>query len=269
MKTFLFAWNPKKWNWTNLEQIIDKIEHAGHVTEKWSVISHRKIQTGDRAFLMRLGEEPKGIMGAGFVSSLPFLSKHWSGEDKLVKRVMIDFETILNPEKEPILKLAILKQGNLASINWTPQFSGIEISQEVTDELEAVWFDFLTTQDIRNNPFRETEQDEQKVYTEGTPTQVLVTKYERNPFARKTCIDHYGLSCSVCDFNFENKYGELGKNFIHVHHLKQVAGIGKEYKIDPINDLRPICPNCHAMIHKRKEPYRISEIKEKINAASR
>ena len=67
----------------------------------------------------------------------------------------------------------------------------------------------------------ETEKDEQKVYTEGTPNQVLVTKYERNPFARKTCIDHYGLSCSVCEFNFENEYGELGKDFIHVHHLRQ------------------------------------------------
>lgn len=269
MKTFLFAWNPKKWNWTTLEQSIDQIEQTGRATEKWSVISHKKIQPGDRAFLMRLGEEPKGIMAAGFVATPPFLSKHWSGEDKLVNRVMIDFEVILNPEKEPLLSLDILNQGNLAKVNWTPQSSGIEINPESTDELEAVWFDFLTTQEIRHNPFKETEKDEQKVYTEGTPNQVLVTKYERNPFARKTCIEHYGLSCSVCEFNFENEYGELGKDFIHVHHLRQVADIGKEYKIDPIKDLRPVCPNCHAMIHKRKEPYTIDELKEKINKASR
>ena len=268
MKTFLFAWNPKKWNWTTLEQSIDQIEQTGRATEKWSVISHRKIQPGDRAFLMRLGEEPKGIMAAGFVATPPFLSKHWSGEDKLVNRVMIDFEVILNPEKEPLLSLDILKQGNLTKVNWTPQSSGIEINPEFTDELEAVWFDFLTTQEIRHNPFKETEKDEQKVYTEGTPNQVLVTKYERNPFARKTCIDHYGLSCSVCQFNFENKYGELGKDFIHVHHLRQVADIGKEYKIDPIKDLRPVCPNCHAMIHKRKEPYSIDELREKMKKSA-
>ncbi|MDT8416146.1 MAG: HNH endonuclease, partial [Flavobacteriaceae bacterium] len=82
-------------------------------------------------------------------------------------------------------------------------------------------------------------------------------------------IDHYGLSCSVCKFNFENEYGELGKDFIHVHHLRQVADIGKEYKIDPVKDLRPVCPNCHAMIHKRKEPYTIDELKEKMKKASR
>lgn len=269
MKTFLFAWNPKKWNWTTLEQSIDQIEQTGRTTEKWSIISHRKIQIGDRAFLMRLGEEPKGIMAAGFVATPPFLSKHWSGENKFVNRVMIDFEVILNPEIDSLLSLDTLNQGSLSKVNWTPQSSGIEINPEVTDELEAVWFDFLTSQKIRHNPFKETEMDEQKVYTEGTPNQVLVTKYERNPFARKTCINHYGLSCSVCEFNFENEYGELGKDFIHVHHLRQVAEIGKEYKIDPIKDLRPVCPNCHAMIHKRKKPYSIEELKEKMKKSKK
>lgn len=268
MKTFLFAWNPKKWNWTTLEQSIDQIEQTGRATEKWSVISHKKIQPGDRAFLIRLGEEPKGIMAAGFVATTPFLSKHWSGEDKLVHRVMIDFEVILNPEKEPLLSLEILKNGNLAKVNWTPQSSGIEINPEVTDELEAVWFDFLTTQKIRHNPFKETETDNQKVYTEGTPNQVLVTKYERNPYARKTCIDHYGYSCVVCEFNFQKEYGDLGKDFIHVHHLKLVSTVREEYKIDPIRDLRPVCPNCHAMIHKRKEPFTIEDIKETRRKAS-
>ena len=266
MKTFLFAWNPKKWDWTTLEQNIDEIEQTGRTSLRWSVISHKKISPGDRAFLVRLGKEPKGIMASGFVSTSPFLSKHWSGEDKLVYRVMIDFEVILNPAFEPLLSIDVLNQGGLAKTDWTPQSSGIEINSEVTDELEAVWFDFLTTQGIRHNPFIETDNDEQKVYTEGTPNQVLVTKYERNPYARKTCIDYYGLSCYVCQFNFENKYGELGKDFIHVHHLKQISEIGKQYIINPIDDLRPVCPNCHAMIHKRKEPYTIDEIKMNLKA---
>lgn len=203
-------------------------------------------------------------MAAGFVASSPFLSNHWNDENKLVYRVIIDFEVILNPEKDPLLNLNILNQGNLEKVNWTPQSSGIEIKSEYTKELEAVWFDFLTTQNLRHNPFKETENEEQKVYTEGTPNQVKITKYERNPHARTTCIDYYGLSCSVCGFNFEIKYGELGKGFIHVHHLKQVSYIGKQYKVDPIKDLRPVCPNCHAMIHKRKEPYTIEELKVKI-----
>ena len=92
---------------------------------------HTKVVTSQNKTL--IGEEPKGIMAAGFVATPPFLSMHWNGEDKLVNRVMIDFEVILNPAKEPILSLDILSQGTLAKVNWAPQSSGIEINPEVTD----------------------------------------------------------------------------------------------------------------------------------------
>ena len=54
----------------------------------------------------------------------------------------------------------------------------------------------------------------------------------------------------------------MGAAYIHVHHLKPLATIGSEYEVDPIRDLRPICPNCHAMIHKREPPYTIEEMKQ-------
>ena len=267
MKTFLFVWNPRKWDWTDLEETVDLIERTGCAEEKWSVVSHKKIQPGDRAFLMKLGIEPKGIMGSGYVTTRPFLSKHWSGEDRLVHKVMIDFEVLINPISEPLLSLDLLKQGDLVKFNWTPQASGIEIQPEFVDELEAVWFDFLNSQNIRSNPFTEPDKVFQKEYTEGLPNDVIVTRYERNPHARKVCIDHYGLTCVVCGMNFQQVYGEIGKDFIHVHHLRQIAKIGKEYSVDPINDLRPVCPNCHAMIHRRIEPYTIEEIKERIKTS--
>ncbi|HBS12901.1 MAG TPA: hypothetical protein DEO36_10245 [Flavobacteriaceae bacterium] len=102
--------------------------------------------------------------------------------------------------------------------------------------------------------------NEQK-YIEGKPNEGCVTKYERDPKARKKCIEHYGYSCSVCSFNFEKVYGEVGKDFIHVHHLQPVSTAG-EGEIDPIIDLRSVCPNCHAMIHRRKKPFSIEELKE-------
>lgn len=97
---------------------------------------------------------------------------------------------------------------------------------------------------------------------EGTKKQVLVNAYERNPEARKQCIKKYGYDCSVCGFNFEKIYGVLGENFIHVHHLVQISDIGQEYEINPIEDLRPVCPNCHAMLHKKNPPYSINELKD-------
>lgn len=261
INTFLFAWNPDKWKWTTLEQSIEQLENSGKVTERWSCVSHKTIKPGDRAFLVRLGSEPRGIFAAGYVVSEPFLSKHWSGEDKDVYRVLIDFEVLLNPENEPILTLDILKTGNLEKQQWTPQSSGISIKPELVEELEAVWFDFLTTQKIRLNPYALSGNEKTKTYTEGTANQITQTRYERNPHARVACINHYGYSCSVCEFDFEKRFGELGKNFIHVHHLTQVATVGKTYQVDPILDLRPVCPNCHAMLHRQNPPLTIEELK--------
>jgi len=86
-------------------------------------------------------------------------------------------------------------------------------------------------------------------YLEGALRLVYVNAYERNPAARTACIAHYGPTCVVCGFNFSVVYGPLSKGFIHVHHLKPLAEIAVKYEVDPITDLRPVCPNCHAIIH--------------------
>ncbi|MDB8790674.1 HNH endonuclease [Romboutsia sp. 1001216sp1] len=85
---------------------------------------------------------------------------------------------------------------------------------------------------------------------EGNRESVLVNKYERNKSARKKCINRYGTRCSICKFDFKEKYGEIGTDFIHVHHIVPLNTIGKDYVVDPEKDLIPVCPNCHAMLHK-------------------
>lgn len=92
--------------------------------------------------------------------------------------------------------------------------------------------------------------DEVLKYTEGNSTIVKVNKYERNRSAREACLEHYGYDCQVCKMNFEKVYGDIGKNFIHVHHIVPLSTIAKTYEVDPIKDLIPVCPNCHEMIHR-------------------
>lgn len=107
--------------------------------------------------------------------------------------------------------------------------------------------------------------DNPQEYYEGASQQIMVNTYERNPKARSACIEHYGARCIVCSFDFVEKYGDIGKDFIHVHHTKPLGEIGSEYKVDPINDLCPVCPNCHAMLHRRKPPFSIDELRSKLN----
>lgn len=111
----------------------------------------------------------------------------------------------------------------------------------------------------------EVNEDAAEYYPEGSRQSVLVNKYERNTKAREKCIEYHRVICKACDFDFEENYGEVGEGFIHIHHIKPVSEIGETYEVDPINDLIPVCPNCHAMIHNRKPPYPIDEIKEMLN----
>lgn len=98
-------------------------------------------------------------------------------------------------------------------------------------------------------------------YIEGAVKQILVNAYERDQNARRACLANYGPSCAVCGFGFAEKYGVIGKGFIHIHHLKPLSEIGESYRLDPVRDLRPVCPNCHAMLHRQSPPFSIDELK--------
>lgn len=122
------------------------------------------------------------------------------------------------------------------------------------------------TQEIESNLIPE-QINNPLMFFEGASQQIAVNSYERNPKARSKCIEYYGVKCIICGFDFKEKYGEIGRNFIHIHHEKPLGEIRREYQVDPINDLCPVCPNCHAMLHQRKpEPYTIQELVTIINS---
>lgn len=111
------------------------------------------------------------------------------------------------------------------------------------------------------------EVDEPEKLWEGAIRKVTVNAYERNPFARARCIDAHGTLCAVCEIDFGKVYGsEFATNCIHVHHLRSLASIalssnGENYEIDPVEDLRPVCPNCHAVIHKSDPSHSIDQVR--------
>ena len=104
------------------------------------------------------------------------------------------------------------------------------------------------------------------VFTEGSVQQILINRYERDPRAREECIRHYGTICDLCKFDFVAEYGEVMVGFIHVHHLNPLSSLGADYEVDPILDLRPVCPNCHAVLHRREPPYSLDEVREMLQA---
>lgn len=137
---------------------------------------------------------------------------------------------------------------------------------DVLDVLERMLPNVIKRIDDAEYPLPE-ELPASSLGYEGATKTITVNAYERSAATRNQCIAHYGVSCEVCGLNFEQQYGAIGTDFIHIHHLTPLSKLGKKYRVDPIIDLRPVCPNCHAMLHKTSPPYGIDELKRILKDA--
>lgn len=160
----------------------------------------------------------------------------------------------------PVGNIYIFTREDSNNTNFIYQGNASPKEYKDTKPVRIIW-EFKDEHEVFPNKISE-EIDNPKKYKEGSTKKISVNIYERNPVARSKCLEHYGYSCVICDFNFEITYGNIGKDFIHVHHLVELSEVGEEYEIDPITDLRPVCPNCHAMLHKKKPAYSINELME-------
>jgi 5-methylcytosine-specific restriction protein A len=145
-------------------------------------------------------------------------------------------------------------------LNAAPQ-SPLKLTGNLLNYIETNFNDYN-----QNGIFPEMISEELAVY-EGFKKSVSVNKFERSSIARAKCIEYNGTICKVCNIDLLKFYGEIALGFIHIHHLVPISKIGKEYKIDFRNDLIPVCPNCHAMLHKKinGKELSIEELKEQIS----
>jgi 5-methylcytosine-specific restriction protein A len=384
-KTFLYTWNPSKWDWSDLKDVVKIVETGTPHDRYWSCGNTKRIGIGDRFLLMRLGVDPKGILGCGEITSKPYFLPHWHEEKRErgeeVLRTNLRFSILA---ESPILALHDLMR-RYPDVRWTPQSSGNLIPEEVasavmtdmtgaaphadfkypsgaaglnaqqraaleaklheamldlyeragreagywanyflrtvkrhggfvtacrmlkpnaTDKIdkglqaliEVGRADELSVEAIALSPefrllftpaelaeasrrlenvpesakqkavpsdnnFSDTV-DESVTYVEGAVKRVQVNAFERNPKARAACLAKHGHKCMVCLADFGDTYGEIGQGFIHVHHKNPQALRREEYRINPVKDLAPVCPNCHAMLHSKNPPLTIDQLRE-------
>jgi 5-methylcytosine-specific restriction enzyme A len=252
MNTYLLTWNPKRWHWDMAEDLAT-LKAQGYFDIRWSCGRTKRIEAGDRLFLLRQGVEPRGIVASGYAKSSPHAEAHWD-ETRDGDALYVDarFDALLVPEEDGVLPLAQLQSDSLTTVNWRTQSSGISIAPLAASELDKLWRTLLEASG-QAPALAPEEISTPALYFEGASRTIYVNAYERDPRARKACIEHYGAKCIVCGFDFAVAYGPLGKEFIHVHHLVPLSSIGDGYIVDPILDLRPVCPNCHAMLHRSAE----------------
>jgi len=104
-------------------------------------------------------------------------------------------------------------------------------------------------------------------FDESERNTITVEIIKRSAAARQACLDKQGYTCKICSFDFEKRYGAVGKNFIEVHHLESVTTLSLRdgyAGTDPEKDLLPVCSNCHAMLHKKRPAFTPDEIKANL-----
>ncbi|WP_066379381.1 MrcB family domain-containing protein [Anabaena sp. CA = ATCC 33047] len=120
---------------------------------------------------------------------------------------------------------------------------------------------------IEQHPIDNSDEDshEEDIWFEDLRKYRLHKRIERNKSLSNKAKEIHGYKCQACNFDFENQYGEIGKNFIEAHHKIPIASLEKtNITLDPLEDFIVLCSNCHRMIHRIKPIPSLEEFQNQI-----
>ena len=131
VKGLLLIWNSANSDW-NYKEACLKVKNGEKFEMVWRTSRKNGVEEKTEVFLIKIGEEPKGIIAHGHVTEEPYL------EDERYY-INVEFDKILDYENEEILKQEDLKNKLKVKHNWSPQPSGIEIDEAILPELKEMW----------------------------------------------------------------------------------------------------------------------------------
>ncbi len=249
-----------------IRQLVDSAEHARFVApDAWGVTLHRDL------FRLNVGRVEVLVVGAGFIrvnclgsaGTPPFAGPRYEPQD--YQSVPVPHVAYFGPIDEYPTVQAELRRPHHHFIEQVGRtrtgepVSGSPHRRSHSDALITYARNLLeqappqfVAPDELNSDFP---------LMEGATSKIIVNAYERNSEARTRCIEAHGTSCGACGMDFGAVYGPEIGGYIHVHHLRPLSEIGTAYVVDPVRDLRPVCPNCHAVIHHGGSLRSIDDVK--------
>lgn len=243
-RVFVLTWNPDVWTMSEeeLRRLIEQTGSGNAVQDRWATGNRTSgISAGDHVVLLRQSTE-RGIVAHGVAASEVYQAPHFNDPTRDGNYIDVLWDEWLDTEDRlPIEALPAIT----STTNWNAFLaSGNQLPpSDASAVLEAL-------SAMTKVPPLAVPGDENVIgLPEGARKTVIVNRYERNRLARQQCLAAHGTACKVCGIDFGVAYGGLADGFIHVHHVVPISSVGSEYTLDPINDLVPVCPNCHAMLH--------------------
>lgn len=189
-------------------------------------------------------------------------------EDEIYKKFKNSYSEWANAvqwARKYLIDDGLLLPENISGRNkWKLSVKGVEIGRKLYLEMmdgEDMYLDELEV--LIKNDLDKLEEEIDIEYKEGKIKEILSSKYERDLKLRRKVIELHGTTCQVCQFNFHKIYGELGKDFIEVHHLIPISNFKEEHNVNPKTEMAVLCANCHRMMHRNRNTIlTISELKE-------
>lgn len=252
----ILTWNRDVWTWSEMEEEQKKIANGVPLEGDWSVGRRTTIKSGTPFWFLRQGKV-RGLLGWGTVLSEPYDEPDFRDPNRRGQSIDIRMSGLLRPD-EPI-GIPELKRA-APEVRWDNlQSSGSGIGEDSHLRLKKLWYG--ATGNLPSDDGAELDTDSDG-YPEGAMMRVFVNRYERSVKARAECLKAHGHRCTACGMDFLSRYGDVADGYIHVHHTTPVSQMGEGYVVDPVNDLVPLCANCHYVAHRRKpEPYSVQELK--------
>ena len=279
MSAIILVWNPDEWNNWTYPAVLEDVADTGWFLASWEV-GNGDAASGTEAWLVLQGRHGRGLIGHGVIVSERPAPRFPAPDLQTLSGEAPDLQTSgaqtsaagdAAPAASPLyVRVAfdsLLAAGDqvpfeiltdaVPGIDWEAlQGSGLAVEPSAEPLLHGLWSEY------GRQPVADPTQTVPGTVPAAAVSRVEVNRYEHSPDAQRVCIAHHGTSCAVCGFSFEVAYGELGKDFIPVHHLVPASQLRGNYELDPVTDLVPLCANCHAMAHHGvRTPRTVAELR--------
>ena len=264
MSAYLLTWNPEQRHsdgelvWSNHEKDVEKSQKGKRVKIGWSCGNRRKMDKKSRVFFLRQGNDRPGLIGSGRSTSTPYEGVSFRDPKKKAWYVDVDADFLL-PLENRLSREELLKKGLLRPELVNAQASGYEIDDDLVIKMEKEWKKY--TRHKKGDAATNLDIQSEKARMEGEKRTVETTI--RDPRLRADAKVKWGLKCYCCGFEFGRFYGDIARNVAVVHHLKMFKGKRRKATVQ---DVRVVCANCHQVIHVRKQPISVEDLKKQISA---